>query len=306
MPWAWLIAVLLLNPAVGLASFPWLARARGTARFAGWAILTIPAACLPALVPRAAIPLPFLASIATIVGLVKLYDIFRSPDISRPQSVAAYLVDFANGTWLVRRFPPEPVAWSEDVLRLIRNLLATGALFTATWFVFQVDWRLYSVVLEHVVKTPLVVLMVAAGVNAGTAAWRLAGGQGVSPMGNIAMAATPAEFWIRWNRPTQQFLLHYVFMPSGGRRHPVRAIMTTFLVSGLIHEYVFAIAGARNFGLQLLFFLIQGLGVVASRRLHVLVRSRAVSTVLTLVFNIATAGLFFASANEVVPFYAAR
>jgi hypothetical protein len=52
------------------------------------------------------------------------------------------------------------------------------------------------------------------------------------------------------------------------RTRPVRATIVTFLVSGVIHEYVFDLAAGRVLGSQMLFFTIHGLAVVATLRLR--------------------------------------
>ena len=59
--------------------------------------------------------------------------------------------------------------------------------------------------------------------------------------GPFFLARTPAEFWRVDNRPAGQFLHEYVFKPAGGVTRPLRATFLTFLVSGLVHEYVFDI-----------------------------------------------------------------
>jgi D-alanyl-lipoteichoic acid acyltransferase DltB (MBOAT superfamily) len=125
-------------------------------------------------------------------------------------------------------------------------------------------------------------------------------------MANPFAARTPADFWKRYNRPAQQFLYEDVFKPLGGRRSPVRATLATFLVSAIIHEYVFDIAVGRVQGYQAAFFLIQGLAVAATLRVRPAGRAAVPWVVGTFAFNLATSVLFFASIGEVLPFYARR
>ena len=141
---------------------------------------------------------------------------------------------------------------------------------------------------------------------AAVAALRLLGGRVREPMDNPFAARTPAGFWKRYNRPAQQFFYEDVFKPLGGLRSPARATLGTFAVSAVIHEYIFDITVGRFQGYQTAFFMVQGLAVAATLR----VRPqgwRAVAWVAgTVAFNLATSALFFASLNEVLPFYARR
>ena len=90
------------------------------------------------------------------------------------------------------------------------------------------------------------------------------------------LARSPREFWSRrWNLFVHRFVMSFLFLPLGGRRHPLLATMLVFVGSGLMHEY-FIVAclgrpGART-GWMLLFFVIQGIAVIAQT---VLVRRRA-------------------------------
>ena len=82
--------------------------------------------------------------------------------------------------------------------------------------------------------------------------------------------------------------------------------MLTFVVSALIHEYVFDVAVSRIQGYQTAFFLLQGCAVALT--IHVRPKGwSAVGWVVgTFAFNVATGALFFASVNEIVPFYSQR
>jgi hypothetical protein len=83
----------------------------------------------------------------------------------------------------------------------------------------------------------------------------------------------------------------------------MRATVATFVVSALVHEYVFGIALGRVQGYQTLFFLSQGLAVTATARLKPAGWKLWPWIAATLTFNLATSVLFFASINSVVPFY---
>jgi D-alanyl-lipoteichoic acid acyltransferase DltB (MBOAT superfamily) len=119
-------------------------------------------------------------------------------------------------------------------------------------------------------------------------------------------AATPAEFWRRWNQPAGQFMYEYLFKPTGGSRRIFLPVMATFAFNGLVHEYVLGVAAGRILGLAFLFFLIQGLATAATLHLRPSGIGKALGIVLTLIFNLATSLVFFACVNAVVPFYAVR
>lgn len=86
-------------------------------------------------------------------------------------------------------------------------------------------------------------------------------------------------------------------------RHPVRAILATFLVSGLGHEYIFSVSSGRLQGYQTAFFLIHGFAVVATLRARPKGRWRLPWRIGTFGFLLVTTVLFGLSVNEIVPVY---
>jgi hypothetical protein len=97
-----------------------------------------------------------------------------------------------------------------------------------------------------------------------------------------------------------------VFRTLGELRAPVRATLGTFAVSAALHEYLFDLAVGRVQGYQAAFFLVQGLAVAATRKARPRGWQAAPWVAGTVAFNLATSALFFASLDEVVPFYARR
>jgi D-alanyl-lipoteichoic acid acyltransferase DltB (MBOAT superfamily) len=165
------------------------------------------------------------------------------------------------------------------------------------------DWSAIPFALEHALKVFSVVLAVVLIADASVALYRLLGGKALDPMRNPLAARTPADFWRRWNRPAQQFLQEYAFVPAGGFRRAVRATLVTFGVSGLFHEYVFGIAAGRIRGYQVLFFSLQGCAVAATMRIRPSGRISSLWIVGTVMFNLATSVLFFQSVDALFPFY---
>ena len=249
-----------------------------------------------------------LAAILAVAEAGKLFDLLLGADRGdRPRfrSTFAFLINPAS---MVRRkldLEPRPTR-REDWRRLASMSLATVPGVVLFLVCYLLDWRAVPFAVEHSAKALLLFAIIVPGGSAGAALWRLLGGQARDPMNNPFAASTPADFWRRWNRPAQQFFLEDVYKPLGGPRQPIRATLATFLVSGLLHEYLFDIAASRVQGYQIAYFLIQGVGVMATMRGRRRGLSKFPTIAATLAFNLATGILFFASLDEVVAFYARR
>jgi hypothetical protein len=138
--------------------------------------------------------------------------------------------------------------------------------------------------------------------------WRLLGMRVKRPVAdNILLSRTPADFWRRWSWPIHLWLYRYVYEPCGGRRRHVRAVLLVFLVSGLLHEVLAAVAIGRVTGHQTLYFITSAIGVLASPLLVRLARfgltGEIVMRAVTILFLAATASLMFASFDMVLPIY---
>jgi MBOAT, membrane-bound O-acyltransferase family len=205
---------------------------------------------------------------------------------------------------VLRKADREPVtSRSADLKRILVCFINGCVGMLAVAGIWSMDWRGLPFALEHVAKVFAFYLLLMPVSTAGAVVYRLFGLPTVEPMNNPIGAATSAEFWRRWNRAAAQFFYEDVFKPLGGYRRPIRNTMLTFLVSGLIHEYLFDQAAGRIQGLQLCFFLVQGLAAVLTWKIRPRGWRRAPWVVGTLMFNLATSVLFFASGNEIVPFY---
>jgi MBOAT, membrane-bound O-acyltransferase family len=269
-----------------------------------WIASSAVAALSPCVIALDSKPLRLVASLLAITVLVKLYDWYRESRLAQRRSVYFYLANLPNGFWLVLRDEPRPVPVSRDVRQLVWAVPAVSLSILLGVILWRQDWSSVPFAIEHTLKAAVVIVAVVLGGNALARVYRLLGGMALDPMGNPIAAATPAEFWRRWNRPAQQFLMHYVFKPAGGFRKAARATLATFGVSGLVHEYVFGIAACQIQGYQLLFFLLQGCAVLATMRARPPGRISSILWVVgTMVFNLATAVLFFMSVDAVVPFY---
>ena len=249
-----------------------------------------------------------LASVLAIALAAKLFDLHLGASLGdRPVfwDVFTFLI---NLTSVVRRKladEPRPV-FAANLRRLATVTLASlpGALLFAACY--RVDWRAVPFAVEHSAKVLAFFLLLVPAGAAGAAIWRLLGGRTREPMDNPFASTTPADFWRRYNRPAQQFFLEDVFKPLGGTRRPALGTLATFAVSGLIHEGLFVLTLRKVQGYQVAFFLIQGVAVILSARIRLKGWWRAVGIVTTLAFNLAAGTLFFASIDEVAPFYQRR
>lgn len=262
----------------------------------------------PYLVPGEARFGRFLAALTAVTMAVKVYDLGVGARLGHRPGWFEYLVSLPNPSSLVLRkrdLDPIPDTRS-SLVRLARSSLAAAAGLLLFLGVFRIDWGRLPFPLEHTVKVLTFFAALVPAAAAGASALRLLGSKTHEPMDRPILARTPAEFWRRYNRAAHQFLREDVFDRAGGRRKPLRATLATFAVSALIHEYVMDVPAGRLQGYQSLFFLIQGLAVVATLRIQPGGLAAVAWIALTLAFNLATGLLFFASINEIVPFYVAR
>ncbi len=97
-------------------------------------------------------------------------------------------------------------------------------------------------------------------------AWRIAG-INAQPIMNAPIKATSlSEFWgRRWNGAFNQLVVDVLFRRLARSIGIVRATLTAFLLSGLIHESVISLPAGAGYGLPTAYFLLQGWGVVAQR-----------------------------------------
>jgi hypothetical protein len=188
-----------------------------------------------------------------------------------------------------------------------RNAVGWGCAFFAAlglvYYVVKTDWSRYPFMVEHVAKVTALVFGGLCGENFNSALWRLGGAWALYSPLNALWSASPAEFWRRWNRPVQEWLFAYVFRPVIGRGSVTAAVVATFAVSGLLHEYIWIMACGRITGYATAFFLVQGLGVLVTAGVRPRSAWRGLGIVLTLIFNAVASVLFFAPLDTVLPLY---
>lgn len=260
---------------------------------------------IPLVVPPAGRLLRLLAAIWSVVIVMKLYDLHLGARAGDRPTARQFLEFLPNIYALVHRKAdqaPRPTPW-EDAKSALRYAAMVAVALVPLAIIFRADWSGRHFVLEHAAKVVVLFVALIPLTAVGASVWRLGGGRARAFMDNPFAARTPADFWRRYNRPVHEFLQEDVFKPVGGVRHPVRATVAAFVVSALIHEFVFSVAVGRVQGYQTAFFLLQGLAVAATGRIKPRGWRGALWTAGTFAFNVGTAVLFFGSVNGILPFY---
>jgi MBOAT, membrane-bound O-acyltransferase family len=249
-----------------------------------------------------------LAGVLAVALGAKMFDLHLGAGMGhRPRfrDVFTFLINLLSLVQRKLAEEPRPTRF-ENLQRLAAMTFAAvpgGCLFAACYWI---EWRGMPFAVEHSAKVLAFFLLLVPAGGSSAAIWRLLGGWTREPMDNPFASTTPADFWRRYNRPAQQFFLEDVFKPLGGLRRPIRGTLATFAVSGFVHEYLFDLCVERIQGYQMAFFLIQGVAVVLTARLRPTGWRRPLAIVATLAFNLATGALFFASIDEIAPFYERR
>ena len=291
----YLIAFVTFLRLVGCAVFPLIVP------FVACLLIVLSPWLIPAELPM----LRFLASISTAMLAFKVVDV--SLDLKRQRSVTwqEYAGFLFNPFTLVRRslrYERRP-SQRENLVGLLRGALGFAGAIAVLMGLFQCDWSHVPFLVEHVSKVTALMLAIAFGLSGAAAIWRLTGGTARDFMDRPFIARTPADFWRRYNRNVQQFFWQNVFSGQHSRRAPIRTMIFVFGLSALLHEWIFFAAVGRLQGYQLAFFALQGIAAASTARVKVRGKLLVPWVVGTLIFNLLTSVLFFASIHSVSPFY---
>ena len=302
MGW-WLLVALLFAQGVAVIGFLTLRRTV-PGKLLGFAFVLTLILLSPLWIPGDHPFQRFLAAVHAALLAAKLFDLFH--DLHRGAVITwrEFLLFLLNPFSLVRRklgAEPQPTV-RENLRRLLLGGLGTGTGVSVLVALFRWNWSGWPFLVEHAVKVTVLFLTFSAALEATTALWRLLGGRARGMMEKPYLARTPAEFWRRYNRVVQQFLLENFYRLSG-RKASLRTVMLVFFLSAVMHEYAFTIALERVQGYQLAFFFLHGLAALATFRWKPRGLAALVGIGLTFLFNLFSTVLFFASINSVLPFY---
>lgn len=246
---------------------------------------------------------PLLRAAATLLTLLFLV---KALQYSAGHQTPRGLLDFLQFLII-----PAVVRWENprrpDAARAARTLLTSLMQLGLALLIMVVVLRLDRKNPVQLITTQIgIYLGLAAACNLAAVSLSLRGLDYDDPFDNPLAARTPGEFWGgRWNTWVNHTLYRYVFVPSGGRRHPVRGTLAAFAVSGALHEAM-ADAGTLAFsGWMFGYFLVQGALVVAtsqSRSFRRLARrAPALTWALTVVVMLATGVMFVRGADGIDP-----
>jgi hypothetical protein len=260
----------------------------------------------PLAIPAERRLLRFLAAMTVASQGAKLYDHRLDCLRGRKTRLREYLGFLVNPFVIVRRcltLEPRPPR-TKNLQGLVGGICGLAAGVVLCRHVFVIDWSNIPFLVEHSAKMFAFYVALFSGLSAGSAGWRLLGGSARDYMNRPYLARTPGGFWRRYNRISQQFFAEDIFKSLDHRLGGPDRILTVFVVSAVVHEYVFGIATGRIQGYQTAFFLLQGVAVTATARVRPRGRLAILWATATALFMLVSSTLFFASMQGVVPFYA--
>ncbi len=303
---AWFLLAVAAAPTLAIGLYPaltwpaWL-------RVGALLVLGTSIALMPLLVPAHSPLARLVAACIDSCFVLKLIDVHLGAQRGTRLELGSFLAFLGNPLHLVQRRTgaerqPSSRENRIDYLRSgVGVLLAFGMLKLSG----RVDWSVWPFLFQHAIRATAFFVFILFLFQNLAALMRAFGLYSVDPVDQPFKARTPADFWRRYNRWIGQFLHENVFKVLGGRRHPVRATLLAFGASGLLHEYLFLIATGRLHGTQMAFFLLQGVAVALTLRSKPTGAAALISGSATLVFNVLSSVLFFASMQAVGRMYPA-
>ena len=194
-------------------------------------------------------------------------------------------------------------AW--DLLRLLLGSAGVALGFVLLFTANEIEVLQASLVLNQIAKLFIFALTLESLAQGLCGLERLMGFDARPIFDRAFLSRTPADFWIRLNTRIHRWMYLNVFVPSGGRRAPIRGVWATFVASAILHEVAFAIATSRFTGNQLIFFLLQAPAVLVSPALDRVSRAggAVIAHAATILWIGSTSVLFFEDVGRVFTFF---
>jgi len=268
----------------------------------------------PLLIPAEFVRSRAMASLVSVTLAFKLIDYRRHCRINEESDVGVkrflrYLIPYpivlVFGPHEKRSVGENPLG--PQVRKLVLGTTLYAIVFLGMPLLSSVPLLQRSFLLDHCLKVMLFVAAVESMSLAITNFERLGGFETTPITRRILLSRSVAEFWLRYNTRVHDWLYANVFQPAGGRRAPVRAVLLTFFVSGLFHEWMFGISTSRFDGYQFAFFMLQAPACLLSPKLQRLARrpsviGKAIAHTFTILWFTTTSMLFFHGVNRVFDF----
>jgi len=151
---------------------------------------------------------------------------------------------------------------NEWAFATLKMLLGLGIIVTAAWSESDINtyWRGWLGMIGTVFALHFGLFHVL------SCAWR-AGGVAAVPLMDWPVASQSlAEFWgRRWNLAFRDLTHRFIFRPLQRPLGPIGALLTGFLLSGLVHDLVISLPAGGGYGLPTIYFVIQGAGIIGER-----------------------------------------
>lgn len=305
-PWWTALAILLLALALCALTFPVVrrdSRPPGSVLL-GVAVLVF---AMPWLYPlRPVVPKVVVTLMCSAVLVPKLIDSMMFADAWRRRGWLAWIASLLNPGTILHR--PD---WTYPSPTTMQNLRMLGRGFVEVlagamllrWAMAR-DLGAISFWLDHGVKLAAAYLIAFdGGITLLCGLARLMGMRVIDFSRHPILASTPADFWRRYNREAGRFLYEVAFKPLGGLRHPRRAIFATFILNGLLHEYLAWLMVGSIQGYQIAYFILHGAATAWTWHLRPRGVGRMIGIVLTIAFGFFTSVLFFASVDNFMQWY---
>jgi hypothetical protein len=276
-------------------------------RFLLLLLITLLTLACPLLIPQQYPVVRCLIATTLVFFVIKSWDVHLSPASYRDMPPHKYVVFLMNHCLLTfrgfdRSRTHHPLRYRIRflVVKTIRMFLASMVLFG----VFKFRWADYSFWPEHMVKAACSFMWVVSAFEWYGAIWRAAGSKTVSYASRLPAVYSPAGFWRHCHRPVHQWFFEDVYGRLNRYMPPSPAVLLTFLVSGLLHEYIIAVSIGHFTGYMLVFFMLQGLATLLTWQLKLSGAARLAGVLVTCAFLAASSVFFFVAVNEGISFYA--
>jgi hypothetical protein len=281
--------------------------------FVGWCFVPIVLVC-PLLIPSANVGLRAASAFASGEIIFKIVEYFRHLGKAKQSMVLRDYYRFLIPFPVLAAIYPDhkrrllrPESRRPEILRVLAGIIGFILALLAVRTLSSFALLRSSFALNHAIMLLIFVLAIESLSRALYGLERLAGFDTRPIIQNAYRSRTVSEFWRRYNYRVHDWLYRNVFQTTGGRHAPVRSLLLVFLVSGLFHEVMFALATSRLTGYQFAFFSIQGPAALASGHLERLARrggmvGKMTAYGATILFLAVTSVLFFDGVRKIFPF----